>query len=94
MAYARGFLRVRVMINTSNPILAGCWLARQGDWDSWVEFCYERLQNFCYKCERIGHVSSECSIQSNNNSYAEYGEWTRTKMVCDMHENTRSEVVA
>lgn len=38
LAHARGFLRVRVMVDTTNPLLPGCWLARKEDQDSWVEF--------------------------------------------------------
>ncbi|KAM2126516.1 hypothetical protein ACFX1R_006525 [Malus domestica] len=52
---ARGFLRVRVAVNTSNPLTTGCWLPRTNEKESWIEFRYERLQDFCYKCGRIGH---------------------------------------
>lgn len=38
-----GFLRVRVILDTTNPLPTGCWLARSGGRDSWVEFQYERL---------------------------------------------------
>lgn len=53
---ARGFLRVRIIVNTRNPLITGCWLLRKDDKDTWVEFRYERLQDFCYRCGRIGHV--------------------------------------
>ena len=47
---ARGFLRVRIIVNTQNPLITGCWLPREDDKDTWVEFRYERLQDFCYRC--------------------------------------------
>lgn len=34
LAYARGFVRVRVMINTKNPLVPGVWLPRTGDRDT------------------------------------------------------------
>ncbi|KAM0967197.1 hypothetical protein FF1_022884 [Malus domestica] len=74
LAHAREYLSVRVMVDTTNPLLHMCWLARNEDRDSWVEFRYERLQNFCYKCGRIGHDSTECSYQPNTNSAAGYGD--------------------
>ncbi|KAM1724749.1 hypothetical protein EV2_023584 [Malus domestica] len=74
LAHAREYLSVRVMVDTTNPLLHVCWLARNEDRDSWVEFRYERLQNFCYKCGRIGHDSTECSYQPNRNSAAGYGD--------------------
>lgn len=43
LAYARGFLRVMIMVNTKNPLVAGCWLARTGDRDTRIEFRYKRL---------------------------------------------------
>ncbi|XP_068331391.1 uncharacterized protein At4g02000-like [Pyrus communis] len=62
-AKARGFLRVRVIINTKNPLAKGCWIPRESNTDSWIEFRYERLQDFCYKCGRIGHANNECAFE-------------------------------
>ncbi|KAM1127252.1 uncharacterized protein LOC126626742 [Malus sylvestris] len=58
---ARGFLRIRIMVDTTKPLVTGCWVTRVGNKESWVEFQYERLQNFCYNCGIIGHPSIECS---------------------------------
>ncbi|KAM1553593.1 hypothetical protein TB2_006255 [Malus domestica] len=49
-AKARGFLRVKVAVNTLNPLTTGCWLPRENDKETWIEFRFERLQDFCYKC--------------------------------------------
>lgn len=80
-AWARGFLRVRIMVDTTKPLATRCWVTRSGDKESWVEFQYERLQHFCYKCERISHASNECSSPAGKGDATGYIEWTLTKMV-------------
>ncbi|KAM1362683.1 hypothetical protein PS1_028019 [Malus domestica] len=40
LSKARRFVRVQVVVNSKNPLIPGCWL---------------RLQDFCYRCGRIGH---------------------------------------
>ncbi|KAM1099000.1 hypothetical protein TB2_005527 [Malus domestica] len=50
---ARGFLCARIIVNTWNPLTTGCWLPRENNKDTWVEFRYEGLQDFCYCCGRI-----------------------------------------
>ncbi|XP_050145591.1 uncharacterized protein LOC126621231 [Malus sylvestris] len=82
-AKARGFLRVKVAVNTSNPLTTGCWLPRTNEKESWIEFRYERLQDFCYKCGRIGHSNIECSYEAVKGGMAGYGEWTKAAPVRD-----------
>ncbi|KAM1247946.1 hypothetical protein ACFX2J_043827 [Malus domestica] len=85
-ARAKGFLRVRIMVDTTKPLAIGCWVTRANDKESWVEFQYERLQDFCYKCGRIGHASNECSSLADREDAVSYKEWTRTKMIRDFLE--------
>lgn len=91
--YARGFIRVRIMVNTKNPLVAGCWLPRKGDRGTWIEFLYKRLQDFCYKCGRIGHVNTECFFRPNRGGAAGYREWTKAKTIRDIQENPRPVVM-
>ncbi|KAM1872750.1 hypothetical protein ACFX13_006664 [Malus domestica] len=37
-AKARGFLRVRVLVNSENPFVLGCWLKIEVNRETWVEF--------------------------------------------------------
>lgn len=74
---ARGFLRARVMVNTSEPLTKGCWLPRDNNKDTWVEFRYERLQDFCYCCGRLGHTNNECSFEPTKGEAARYRKWTK-----------------
>ncbi|KAM1611613.1 hypothetical protein ACFX1Z_000384 [Malus domestica] len=76
-AKARGFLRVRILITTVNPLCLGCWLRRGSNRDTWVEFRYERLQDFCYRCGRIDHINTECTFEVASTGAAGYGEWTK-----------------
>lgn len=93
LAYARGFLWVRVMVNNKNPLVPGVWLPRIGDRDIWIELRYERLQDFCYRCGRIGHVNTNCSFWLNWGRSAGYGEWTKMKMIRKMHDVPRPMVI-
>ncbi|XP_070672550.1 uncharacterized protein At4g02000-like [Malus domestica] len=52
-AKARGFLRVKVVVDFEKPLVPGCWIPRDNNRDTWIEFRYERLQDFCYCCGRI-----------------------------------------
>ncbi|XP_050147523.1 uncharacterized protein LOC126622870 [Malus sylvestris] len=79
LSLARGFLRARVLVDTDHPLISGCWLPRPGDKESWIRFRYERLQDFCYRCGRIGHVMTECTFEKNRSGAAGFGEWTRMK---------------
>ncbi|XP_068305085.1 uncharacterized protein [Pyrus communis] len=74
LAMARGFLRVKVIVNTKKPLITGCWLPRDNNNETWVEFRYERLQDFCYRCGRIGHSNKECSFEPVKGDIAGYGE--------------------
>lgn len=80
---AQGFLRGKVAVNTSNPLTTGCWLRRADNNETWIEFRFERLQDFCYKCGRIGHPNTECSFEAMKEGMARYGEWTKAAMVRD-----------
>lgn len=67
-----GFLRVKLNVNTSNRLINGCWLKMENNRDTWVEFRYERLQDFCYRCGRIGHANTECSFEPSKGGVAGY----------------------
>ncbi|KAB2623872.1 hypothetical protein D8674_037825 [Pyrus ussuriensis x Pyrus communis] len=43
LAKTRGFLRVKVEVDTGNPLTTGCWLPRGNNNESLIEFRYERL---------------------------------------------------
>ena len=56
------YLRVRVILDISQPLSRGR-IVRAGGLDSrWVEFKYERLPVFCYLCGRLDHDEKECLV--------------------------------
>ena len=70
----RGFLRAKVAVDTTKPLITGCWLPREDKDETWVEFRYERLQDFCYRCGRIGHGNLECTFEPVKGGMAGYEE--------------------
>lgn len=89
-AKAQGFFRVRVLVNTADPLVNECWHKKELNHKTWVEFGYERLQDFCYRCGRIGHVNNECTFEANTRGAAGYGEWTTAPAVRDIVETVRT----
>ncbi|KAB2606847.1 hypothetical protein D8674_006564 [Pyrus ussuriensis x Pyrus communis] len=90
---ARGFLRVRIVVDTEKPLFKGCWIRRDTNRDTWVEFRYERLQDFCYRCGRIGHNNTECTVEVTEEGAVAYGEWLKAPPVRDVVAVTRVECV-
>ncbi|KAM1185626.1 hypothetical protein ACFX2J_014711 [Malus domestica] len=88
-AKARGFLRVRILINAAKPLINGCWLSRENNRDTWVEFRYEILQDFCYRCGRLNHVNLECTFEANTGGEAGFGEWIKAPPVRDVVKASR-----
>ncbi|KAL7248092.1 hypothetical protein ACSBR2_002906 [Camellia fascicularis] len=87
---ARSFLRIRVEVNTSLPLLRGFLLKRQkpdsiGKTDLWVEFKYERLSDFCYDCGRIGHDNKSCKFVTREvRKLSGYGPELRTGVASNL----------
>lgn len=76
------FQRVRITINTSQPLCKRRKLSLANGKESWVQFKYEQLPNICYWCGRLTHSDRECSlwIRSNGNLKEEdqqFGAWLR-----------------
>jgi hypothetical protein len=55
------FLRFRVALDTSRPLLPGFHLPRPGKEPLWISFKYERLGDYCTLCGIIGHNKIRCS---------------------------------
>ncbi|XP_048420938.1 uncharacterized protein LOC125473601 [Pyrus x bretschneideri] len=92
--HARGFVRIRILVDTEKPLFKGCWIRRDSNKETWVEFRYERLQDFCYRCGRIGHINTECSVEISGDGEVAYGEWMKAPPVREVAISTRVEYVS
>ncbi|KAI9070784.1 hypothetical protein K1719_047252 [Acacia pycnantha] len=60
------FIRVRTLINILEPLTSGFWVPRPQRESIWVVVKYERLQNYCYDCGKIGHEARNCKVPNND----------------------------
>lgn len=58
----RGFLRAKVVVNITKPLVTGFWIPRKDMPKTWVWIHYEKLQDYCYNCGRLGHGKKDCKI--------------------------------
>ncbi|XP_019154535.1 PREDICTED: uncharacterized protein LOC109151078 [Ipomoea nil] len=72
------FIRIRVRINITKPLISQIPIRKNGgDW-SCINFRYERLPNFCFICGLIGHTENYCSkpVEDSNPSMEKlFGAW-------------------
>ncbi|KAL0320137.1 UNVERIFIED_CONTAM: hypothetical protein Sradi_5275200 [Sesamum radiatum] len=75
-------LRIRVAINVTQPLLRVLRICTTTGDELIVSFTYERLQNFCYLCGRLGHIHSHCELRFEEGFVdpgddLPYGAWLR-----------------
>lgn len=75
----RIFLRIKVDIDSDEPLLPGFRWVDSRDQEKWASIRYERLSDLCYGCGRIGHSSTACTepirLDDRTDSPV-YGPWT------------------
>lgn len=59
-AFLRGYLRIRINIDSRRPFPAGFWLPISNNTSSRVEYSYEGLGTFCWRCALLGHNMDNC----------------------------------
>ncbi|KAJ1380428.1 Zinc finger, CCHC-type [Sesbania bispinosa] len=57
------FVKVQVQIDVDKPLLSGVNVGSKKDGVFWVDFQYERVPQFCYRCGLIGHDESSCEAK-------------------------------
>ena len=76
------FIRVRVMVDISQPLCCGRLITLDDGKEHWVSFKYERLTNLCYWCGCLMHddrdyeiwIESEGSLKPEDK---QFGPWLR-----------------
>lgn len=58
--YLRSFMRIRVLVDVTEPLKRTKKIRKQGGEARVVAFKYERLEVFCYICGLLGHSESGC----------------------------------
>ena len=74
------FLRIRVDVDITKPLIRSKMIHIEGMEKGWVYFKYERLLIYCYRCgilghqERVCHKAKKVCISSEEDDY-QFGSW-------------------
>lgn len=75
------YLRAKVMIKVDEPLSKGTWVLGQKDEKYWIDFKYERLSAFCFRCGKMDHTIKTCKKEIENEDHGKYGPWLRANQV-------------
>ena len=78
------YIRVRVKVDTTQPLCRGRLVKFGGPTPVWVSCKYERLPIFCYWCGKLNHDEKDCGIWLRSRGTVQahdqqYGAWLRAK---------------
>lgn len=83
---AHSYIHIRVDIPIKDPIPASFFYARKDD-EIWVQFKYEKLLDFCFRCGLMDHVTGRCkfgnpaTLTSDHGVTAKiYGPWLKAEV--------------
>ena len=76
------FLRIRVDVDITKPLMRGKMIQIEGMEKGWVQFKYERLPIYYYRCGILGHQERECQKTKKgcftvNEDDLQFGPWLR-----------------
>lgn len=73
----RNYLRTKVVVDLKKPLITRMWTPRLDSDPVWIKDRYERLQNFCFCCGRLGHDWRSCfhRDEDDNESPKRFGNW-------------------
>ena len=62
------FLRLKVHVDVNEPLLYGFYLDCRPNPDMWIDFKYEKLQDYYYGCGKLGHARRQCTSPIHHKS--------------------------
>lgn len=80
--FFHAYIRVRVEVNITEPLLRGTYIRLRDGVRQWIHFTYEKLPVYCYVCGIIGHLEKKCLLRFSDGfedpgKYFPYGEWLK-----------------
>ncbi|KAK4422932.1 hypothetical protein Salat_1875800 [Sesamum alatum] len=78
-------LRLRMAINVTRPLSRAIPICSALGDERLVDLTYERLPNFCYLCEKLGHIAKYCELQFEDGFVdpgleSPYGPWLQAPL--------------
>ena len=74
-------------IPVDQPLPVGFFKKKERRFKIWIQFKFERLPDFCYRCGRLDHITGRCTfselatIKTRNGIVAKlYGPWIRARV--------------
>ena len=62
------FLHLKAQVDVNEPLLCGFYLNCHPNPDMWIDFKYEKFQDYCYGCGKLGHARSQCTLPIHHKS--------------------------
>ncbi|KAL0409738.1 UNVERIFIED_CONTAM: hypothetical protein Sradi_1908200 [Sesamum radiatum] len=79
-----GSLRIQVAINVTQPLIRALQICTTVVDEQVISFTYERLQNFCNLCGRLGHISAYYEL-SLRRDFRIWGKILHMGLGCELH---------
>ena len=74
-------IKIRVELNTNNPIIPGLHIGNTIDGTTWIDFRYENLPQVCFHCSMVGHPEKFCrNAKLKVEEASPLGPWIRSNI--------------
>lgn len=83
-AFLRGYLRIRIRLDSRKSLPTGFWLPISDHSSSRVEYIYEGLHTFCWRCGMLGHNMDICKhkVSDSPSGGTSESRWFGPWMAC------------